>query len=296
MKIEDAPRRILLIEEPTQNTLGPKLGRKDDPAIQVVPDLRAAYACLAQHEFEVIVVSARENEQQSTDISLLIQTRPETPVVVVGEENIEEFALTMLRAGAQDFVVRGQCEGEILDRTLRYAIERHRLQRELRDLSLRDELTGLYNRRGFLTLGNPHILAANRLQIDMGVLYFDLDNLKRINDDQGHAAGDEALKRAAQLLKRTLRTTDTLARIGGDEFAALALGATPRGEASLLSRIRRNLDAHNFQNPELPPVSLSIGIAFYLAEAPQTLETLLEDADAKMYIEKKERKAVIARG
>ena len=242
------------------------------------------------------MVSARENEQQSTDISLLIQTRPETPVVVVGEENIEEFALTMLRAGAQDFVVRGQCEGEILDRTLRYAIERHRLQRELRDLSLRDELTGLYNRRGFLTLGNPHILAANRLQIDMGVLYFDLDNLKRINDDQGHAAGDEALKRAAQLLKRTLRTTDTLARIGGDEFAALALGATPRGEASLLSRIRRNLDAHNFQNPELPPVSLSIGIAFYLAEAPQTLETLLEDADAKMYIEKKERKAVIARG
>ena len=191
MKSLEKPRRILLIEEPERDTIAAALAHSqtDSPEIRVTPDVRGAYACLNQSDFEVIVVYTHNVAGELPDLSLLIQTASETPVVVVGDTHSEDFAVDVVRAGAQDFIVRDQCETTMLSRTLRYAVERHRLQRELRDLSLRDELTGLYNRRGFLTLGTPHLLAANRLQFDIGVLYFDLDNLKRINDTDGHAAG-----------------------------------------------------------------------------------------------------------
>ena len=79
--------------------------------------------------------------------------------------------------------------------------------------------------------------------------------------------------------------------MGGDEFAALALGATPRGEAALMARLRRNFDAHNFAHPELAPLSISAGISFYQPDAPETLEALMQAADEKMYLEKREKKA-----
>ncbi len=287
----DTPRRILLIEEPGREALEPALASQDRTEVREASDLKGAFDQLKHTEFQVIVVHTQETASLHSDLSLLIQTAAEVPVVIVSETPSEEFALNMMRAGAQDFVVRNECETTFLSRTLNFAIERHRLQREMRDLSLRDELTGLYNRRGFLTLGTPQLLAANRLQTDIGLIYFDLDNLKLINDTAGHPAGDEAIRRAAKVLLKTMRSTDTVARMGGDEFAALALGATPRGEAALLARLRRNIEAQNFASPELSPISLSIGVAFYRPEMPQTMETLMQEADAKMYSEKRAKKA-----
>ena len=292
MVVREDPKKLLLIESPGMAALSELIESADDQPVCVrVSDWKDATRALRSEHFDAIVHHNPADEQDLEDLSLLVHASAATPVVVVVEQPEDEFAFQAMRLGVQDIVVRNECVSNALSRSVRYAIERHRLQRELRDLSLRDELTGLSNRRGFFTFGEPNLAAANRLQIEIGVVYADLDNLKEINDKFGHAGGDEALRRTAKFLTTTFRSTDALARLGGDEFAALALGASPNGKKTLLFRLRSKLQASNLAMPDLPPLSLSIGMAFHEKENPRTLQELIEIADAEMYAEKKAKKA-----
>ena len=102
------------------------------------------------------------------------------------------------------------------------------LQSELSSLALTDELTGLYNRRGFICLSEVQLKLARRSGCDMVLFFIDVDGLKQINDSFGHSEGDNALIRTAEVLRMTFRESDVLARIGGDEFGALAIEASGR--------------------------------------------------------------------
>jgi len=119
--------------------------------------------------------------------------------------------------------------------------ERKRLEEDLRSLSLTDDLTGLYNRRGFLFLAEKHGKMAERLDKSMLLFYVDFDGLKRINDDFGHKQGDRALIEIAELLKKTFRREDISARMGGDEFAILSLVDPGQNVEILLDRLEANL-------------------------------------------------------
>lgn len=168
--------------------------------------------------------------------------------------------------------------------------ERHRYEEALRTLSLVDDLTGLYNRRGFLTFGHQLLRLASRSSRPVHVLFADLDGLKEINDAHGHAEGDRALAAAAHVLRATFRRSDVVARIGGDEFAALALETTDRGIDVLEARVRERLAASR-SLPERPWVlDLSLGHVRWDPAAPRALEVLLEEADRAMYERKRERR------
>lgn len=162
---------------------------------------------------------------------------------------------------------------------------------ELRNLSLRDELTGLYNRRGFLTLGEQHLKVGGRGNRSVVVLMADLDGLKRINDTQGHQAGDSAIRAMADVLRQTFRDGDVVARLGGDEFAVLAVDATPSAEQLLHERLEHQLELWN----RVPGRRFVLGSSFGSVArelGPQDdLLDLMGKADAIMYEEKKAKKA-----
>jgi diguanylate cyclase (GGDEF)-like protein len=158
-----------------------------------------------------------------------------------------------------------------------------RTEEELSRLALVDDLTGLANRRAFVTVGEQLLRVADRAGEAVLVVYADLDGMKAINDRHGHAAGDETLRQAAQLLRDTFRQADLVARIGGDEFCVLLPSQASEAKASI-DRLR---DAVAARAAAFPPVALSLGVAE--GSPGCTIEDLISRADAAMYADKAHR-------
>lgn len=172
------------------------------------------------------------------------------------------------------------------------AIERKRIEAQLKSLSLYDELTHLYNRRAFLTLGAQQIKIAHRNNKQMLLFFFDLDNMKPINDTYGHNAGDTALRATSSVLKTVFRDADIIARLGGDEFVVLAVGSDHCQIDVLRKRIAAGFSLFNSTH-EIPfSLEVSVGVAVYTPEKGTTIEDLLAHADELMYEEKKKRKGI----
>ena len=179
---------------------------------------------------------------------------------------------------------------EFVSTQVAQTIERKRLEEEIRSLSLTDELTGLSNRRGFTLLAEQEVKLAQRIKKAMLLFFGDVDNLKAINDTWGHAQGDLALKEVSAILKESFRASDILARIGGDEFVALALDVSEDGGEILTHRIQDALEARNQQGDGTYPLSLSLGVARCDPDAPCNLDELIAQADGRMYLEKHAKK------
>ncbi|MCG2722938.1 MAG: diguanylate cyclase, partial [Thermodesulfovibrionales bacterium] len=123
--------------------------------------------------------------------------------------------------------------------------QRKKMEDELRSLSITDELTGLYNRRGFSALAEHQLKISNRLGQGHFLLYADLDGLKNINDTLGHKEGDKVLINAADILMATYRNSDIIARMGGDEFVVFPIGTAGDDIDTIVSRLQNNIDLHN---------------------------------------------------
>lgn len=174
--------------------------------------------------------------------------------------------------------------GALLDIT-----ERKRTEEALRTLSLADELTGLYNRRGFFTLAEQQLRIANRMKKRMLLLFADLDGLKWINDNMGHNEGDLALVDVANILKKTFRESDFVARIGGDEFVVLAIETEEVNAEVLSERLEENLRAHNAERKCGYNLSISTGISRCSPESRCSIDELLSRADKSMYRHKRKK-------
>ncbi len=160
---------------------------------------------------------------------------------------------------------------------------RVRMEETLRALALVDELTGLYNRRGFFTLSQQQLKTANRAKRKMLLLFTDFDGLKLINDAFGHSEGDRALIETADILRETFRESDIIARIGGDEFVVLAAETGKANANAVITRLQENLEARNAKGDRRYELSLSAGIAYYDPESPCSIDELLAQADRAMY-------------
>ena len=167
-----------------------------------------------------------------------------------------------------------------------------RAELALRELSTRDELTGLLNRRGFRPLAEQSLKVARRSGQPHAVLYVDLDGFKPINDTYGHATGDVALQALARVLRETVREGDLVARLGGDEFAVYAGRLAHSGEGHVLSaRLQAALSAHNSAATAAGrPWSLAMSIGVAEAEPGDELDALLARADAALYVAKLDRR------
>ena len=165
--------------------------------------------------------------------------------------------------------------------------ERKKMEEEIRDLSFRDSLTALYNRRGFITLAEQQLKAAPRAQGKMLLVFLDVDNLKKTNDTLGHEMGDKVLIDAADVLRRTFRESDIIARVGGDEFAVLAIEMTDLNPDLLPNRLQQTIDACNADESKPYRLSLSWGMTVYEPEITHSLDQLMSAADMLMYAQKR---------
>jgi diguanylate cyclase (GGDEF)-like protein/PAS domain S-box-containing protein len=168
--------------------------------------------------------------------------------------------------------------------------ERKHLEEALRSLSLTDELTGLYNRRGFLTLAERHLSLARRKGQDLLLVLADIDGLKSINDTFGHMAGDQVVIDAGTVLKGTYRRVDIIARIGGDEFTAFPLEAGPDSAEILMGRLQENIAAHNDRYTRPFRLSMSVGTGRINPADCPNVQRLLAEADRELYRRKRDRK------
>jgi len=167
------------------------------------------------------------------------------------------------------------------------AVKHALLDRELRYLALTDELTCLYNRRGFFAAAVQQLKVATRKEQSLLLLYCDVDNLKKINDSYGHREGDMALIRAADALEQAFRASDILARLGGDEFVVLA-EASGKTEELVLRRLEKNLKELNAEETRYE-LTLSIGVARFDPKCAMPLGELMAQADEAMYEEKRKQ-------
>lgn len=174
----------------------------------------------------------------------------------------------------------------LLLRAARHLEEQAHLLLGLRSAALTDDLTGLYNRRGFLILGRQFLKLARRNGRAVLLFYCDVNQLKGINDEHGHTAGDACLVRCAAVLKDTFRKSDIVARFGGDEFVVLALETTTDSEAVILRRLRDAIRKRNADGPHWA-LSLSVGTARADSTNRASLSDLLIVADQEMYEDKR---------
>ena len=160
---------------------------------------------------------------------------------------------------------------------------------KLKFLSLNDELTGLFNRRGFFPMAEKFLMLARRQRKGLLLVYLDLNNLKTINDTMGHHEGDLALIDIANVLKKTFRGTDIIARMGGDEFAVIPVGARKEDSELVIERLTRNIEAHNAKNSRAYVLSISFGISYYDPEKHCSVDEFIDRADKMMYEQKRQR-------
>ncbi|MEX2285030.1 MAG: PAS domain S-box protein [Gemmatimonadota bacterium] len=165
--------------------------------------------------------------------------------------------------------------------------ERKRAETALRNMSLTDPLTGVYNRRGAITLADQQLKVAQRLGRNMLLIYADLNHLKVINDTYGHTAGDVALVEIAEALQETFRESDIIARIGGDEFVVLAMETADSSEEAIRRRVLDALGARNAISMRPYDLSVSLGIARFDPERARGFEDLMGEADRRMYEDKR---------
>lgn len=186
----------------------------------------------------------------------------------------------------------GQIIGVIED--VKDITDRKILEAKLHEMTITDDLTGLYNRRGFLTIAADRVRLATRLNDTLFLLYVDIDNMKWINDNLGHDMGDQALIETADLLRETFRESDVIGvgRLGGDEFAILLMSAPgTTTEHPVLKRLESNIESLNNQENRKYELQMSTGVAQYDSSNPCSVDELIKQADASMYECKNKKKA-----
>ena len=202
-----------------------------------------------------------------------------------GEDSLQYFTVSFSKM----LDVSGKFTGTLV--ILEDITERRQMEEKLHELSITDELTGLFNRRGSLAMADKLVNICKRGNCELIVLFIDFDNLKWVNDSLGHKAGDSALIDTAEILRSTFRQADVIGRLGGDEFIVLITDkADAENEDLMIGRLKENLQKMNALKGRKFEISFSIGVARYDQAEPCSLDEILSMADQRMYANKQNRK------
>lgn len=282
----DGLGRVLLVDSNPLDIQLTKARLKRDIAtvdITVAECIREAQSRFCDEEFELVITDLALPDARGVDaVTMLHQLFPNAAIVVLSSSKNESMAIQALKRGAQDYLLKDRVDGPDFKRAIRYAVERKTSEKELLRLAYYDHVTGLANRQLFQDRLVQALARVNRSKGDLSVVFMDLDRFKAVNDSLGHEVGDKLLKVIANRLMNAVRQTDTVARIGGDEFAILFEGA-PEHE---VTRLSRRLIETVSQHMELAGERVSVGASLGAAAYPKhgfTADGLLRAADSAMY-------------
>ncbi|MCH9626313.1 MAG: hypothetical protein S4CHLAM123_15090 [Chlamydiales bacterium] len=279
--LEDEPSTLELIQH--------TFHRAKDAKLQLffVHTLKEALQTLHNSHFDLILLDLNIIDGHGIQTFREIHKKTSsTPSIVIETQPNEERGKELVRLGAQEYLSIDELNKNLLPR-MHYAIERQKLHEELKALSFTDVLTGLYNRRGFIEFLKQHLSLSKRIKKGFYLFVMDLDFLKKINDSYGHIEGDHALVRVADCLRSCFRQHDVIGRIGGDEFAVIALSSSWESGELLKQNIHKQLKRLNTEKKGRYALSLSIGKVFFDGFKEASIEELLDFADQELYKEKK---------
>jgi diguanylate cyclase (GGDEF)-like protein/PAS domain S-box-containing protein len=229
----------------------------------------------AQRELVNDLIQRQVRERQNLTAEFEVVTRQ-------GERRVLEVSTCLIQRDGTPVEIQG---------IARDITERKEQEQALRSLTIIDDLTKLYNRRGFLTLAERHLKLAVRKKAGVFLLFADLDGLKIINDTFGHLEGDRALIDAADILRTSFRSADIIARLGGDEFTVFPIEAAAESASILIGRLDEQVQRHNDANQSRGyRLALSVGIARFEPDSSWTIDQLLEHADKALYHQKRLRR------
>ncbi len=282
-------REVLLVED---NLIDAQLVRRLLRRVTTASYYRITHvrtltdALLSAEDFtpDVILADLNLPDSRGTDTVASLQTSyPDVPLVIVSAWEDEAISLRSVKAGAQDYLVKGHIDGANLHRVIRYAIERKRTELELVRLAHYDQLTALPNRTLLRERVEHAIARAMRAGTGVATLILDMDRFKEINDMLGHELGDRLLIEVAERIRECVRDQDTVARLGGDEFAVVLEGVSEAKEVlPVIERIIGSLGEVDAIEGHSVNSSISVGVAMY-PENGSDLSELLRAADLAMY-------------
>ena len=259
-----------------------------DFEIDWIPEYDKALETILEDRHDVYLVDYRLGRENGLDLlrSAVSSGCCKGPIIFLTGQGDREVDIEAMNAGASDYLSKLELNSSLLERSIRYSVERFQTREKLAQLAQFDPLTGLPNRRLFFDRLNQSISQAARDSTVVGLVFLDLDRFKIINDSLGHAAGDQLLKGVANRLNRCVRECDTIARLGGDEFVVILPRIEDNQSAAVVAR--RIIDI--IPNPFMIEgnevfTTASIGIAIYPNDG-RDAETLVKNADHAMYIAK----------
>jgi two-component system cell cycle response regulator len=284
--------KVLIVddEESIRNFLA-SLFSKHGHSCETANDAIDALEKIKKNSFDSVVTDiVMPHKDGITLTKELLKLYPDLPVMVMTGHADEYTAESAIAAGAREFIEKPFSIHEFAIR-FKKMMRDHEKEKTLLTLSLTDELTGLYNRRRFLVLTDQYLRVAIRKKKKLLLLFIDVDNLKWINDHYGHNEGDQALIDLANILKKTFRESDIIARIGGDEFVVLLESADGNGNGETpLTRLYETLKNYNAEGTRCYLLSISLGSAPFDPEYPISIDALLSKADTLMYAQKRKSK------
>ncbi len=289
------PVRVLLIEDnPWDARLVQEMLRDEgasDYALTTVTTLRDGLERLKTEVFDTVLLDLSLPDGQAVEtLGALSSQQSRLPILVLTGNKDDVLAANAMRQGAEDFLVKGQIDGPSLARALRHALERSRWRNYLDHLAHHDSLTKLPNRALFQDRLGQALEQARRSKQGLAVLFVDLDNFKSINDTLGHTVGDMLLECVAERLRSSVRASDTVARVGGDEFMLLLPDIGGIDDVILVAdKILSALRAPFLIGPHQMGTAASVGASLYPHDG-EDAETLLKHADAAMYRAKQQGK------
>ena len=286
---------VLLVEDDSAEALRIMemlaAARGGDVLVSHAEGVESALRMLIEGSYDVVLLDLTLPDGSGIDALLRAKVAAASvPVLVMADEDNGPQALQALRAGAQDYLVKSELDTQLVTRTLRHAVERHRMLRHLTEVQQRehflathDSLTGLPNRISFQQGLHGALADAARDGTRVGLFFFDLDGFKAVNDNLGHAAGDALLCEVAQRLRNATRKTDLMARLGGDEFVvAVKRIHDTHAAAAWAEDIRRQIGARYVLDGTECWLPVSIGAALFPVDAKEA-EVLTRCADTAMY-------------
>jgi diguanylate cyclase (GGDEF)-like protein len=293
LTFERIPIRVLLVEDGEEDyrRTCDLLGAAHLVAFEVdrARSLNEASMRLGAGAYDVCLLEPRLPDGQGLELVRAAQNRSfRAPIIILTGHGTPELDLEAMALGVADFLDKAQADAVHLERTIRYAVTRHRHGERLNRLAQYDELTGLANRSLFQDRLARAIAWARRHDRLAAVMILDLNGFKAVNDQLGHSAGDRLLTIMGGRLTKRLRETDTIARLGGDEFALLIENLAKPEHAALVARKLLDTVAPPIELDEQQvSVTASLGVALYPRDGADP-DTLVREADRAMYRAKAE--------
>lgn len=256
---------------------------------QYAATLKQAIEKSQQSLFDILLLDLSLPDSNGFNtLDALLNITSDKPIVILTGRSDEELALKAVEKGAQDYLLKGNLDGDLMARSIRYALDRKKTELQLSAMAKYDALTGLANRNLFQDRLQQALLRAKRSSEHVALLFLDLDHFKRVNDSFGHDIGDLLLIQVADRLRECVRAPDTVARLGGDEFTIILEGVQNKESVSIITeKISRVISEPFYLGEYEIFTSASVGITLYEGDALVGSQTLLKQCDLAMYSAKR---------